>query len=67
MDEIFDLHTGTEARAEVNPVNDLKNQLCSTPGLGPRDFKKVEQGEHGVLATAAQCKSWARWPPWWAR
>ena len=57
MDEIFDLHTGTEARAEVNPVNDLKNQLCSTPGLGPRDFKEVEQGEHGALATAAQCKS----------
>ena len=58
MGEFFDLHPGNEAQAGVDLTNDLKKQLCSAPGLGPRDFKEVELDRAGraraVLAAAAR-------------
>jgi len=56
--EFFDLHTESEARAKAELADDLNKQLCSTLGLGPRDFKKVELDHAGrarkVLAAAAR-------------
>ena len=58
MGEFFDLHPGNGARARADLTNDLKKQPCSTPGLGPRDFKKVKLDHAGrasaVLAATAR-------------
>ena len=54
--KFLDLHTGSEARAKT--TSDLKKQLCNTPGLGPRHFKKVELDRAGraraILAAMAR-------------
>ena len=71
MGEFFDLYTGSEARAKADLANDLKKQLRSTPGLGPRDFKKVELDHAGraraVLAAAARGQAPGALSPRWAR
>ena len=43
----FDLHPGPERLAKADLTNDLKKQLCETPCLRPRDFRKVELDHAG--------------------
>ena len=57
--EFFDLHPGNEAHARADFTDDLKKQLCSTPGLGPRDFKKAEL-DHAVGRARAVLAATAR-------
>ena len=56
--EFFGPYPGNEARARADLTNDLKKQLGSTPGLGPRDSKRVELEHAGraraVLAASAR-------------
>ena len=56
--EFFDPHPGTQRLARTDLANDLQKKRCSTPGLGPRDFKRTEldnaERAHSVLAAAAR-------------
>ena len=49
--EFFDLHPGNERAVKADLTNDLPKKFCSTPGLDPRDFKRVE------LNTAERARS----------